>query len=284
MAGRTTADKERHMRIDISRQAASAGGQKSSVSYVSPLWLSSVCLLWLAATGAVPLSAQAQRPLPARAVALDLVCGAQAALAAPPQAIRILAGAEPRRALFSSGDAVLINAGTSQGLRAGQHFYVRRVVTDRFAAKTGDSKPFSIHTAGWVTIAETQADVSVATIAESCDGILEGDYLEPLVMSPAAPAGAAGEPDFARPARVILGDERRQLGSPGSLMVIDRGSDHGLRPGQRLTLFRETLNGRGPVMTLGEAVVASTQHETSMVRIGRTNEEVQVGDLIAIHR
>jgi hypothetical protein len=232
----------------------------------------------------LPLSAQMQRPLVTRAVALDLVCGAQAALVMPPQTIRVTGGAEPRKALFAAGDAILINAGTSQGLRAGQHFYVRRVVPDRFVLPAGDTRPFSIHTAGWLTIVETQAEVSVATVAENCDGILEGDYLEPLVLPPAPAAAAPGEADYARPARVILGGERRQLGTPGSLMVIDRGSDHGLRPGQRLTVFRETLNGRGPVLKLGEAVVVSTQHETSLMQIGDTRGEIQVGDLVAIHR
>lgn len=234
--------------------------------------------------GGVPLSAQAQRPLAARAVALELVCGAQASYVAPARTIRVEAGAEPRKALFAAGDAIIINAGSSQGLHAGQHFYVRRMVSDRLAVPAGDSRPFSIHTAGWVTIRETQAEVSVATISEACDGISLGDFLEPLVLPAAAAEMAAGEPDYARPARVILGDERRQLGSTGSLMVIDRGSDHGLRPGQRLTLFRETLNGRGPVMTLGYAVVASTQHETSMMRIGQTTGEIQLGDLVAIYR
>lgn len=233
--------------------------------------------------GSLPLSAQGRSPV-TRGVALDLICGPQAALVAPAQTIRVAGGIEPRKGLFSVGETILVNAGTSQGLRVGQHFYARRVVPDSFALRTVDVPPLSIHTAGWITIVEARADVSVATVTEACDGIGEGDYLEPLVLPPATGASAAGEPDFARPARVILGGERRSLGSLGSLMVIDRGSDHGLRPGQRLTLFRRSLDGAGPVVTIGEAVVASTQHESSMMRIGDTREEIKVGDLIAIHR
>jgi hypothetical protein len=238
----------------------------------------------LVLAGATPLWAQSGRSTVTRAAALDLLCGAQAAIAAPAQTMRVVCGVEPRKALFSRGEAIMINAGTAQGLSAGQRFYVRRIVPDRFMLQTTDAPPLSIHTAGWVTIVETQADASVATITEACDGIAEGDYLEPLVL-PAAPAALPpGEPDYAHPARVIFGDERRQLGTAGSLMVIDRGSDHGLRPGQRLTLFRRTLDASSPVMKIGDATVASTQHETSVMRIGETREEVQVGDLIAIHR
>ena len=238
----------------------------------------------LLVVGIAPVSAQSQRPIVSRGVALELVCGAQAAYVAPSQAIKVQGGAEPRKALFAAGETIIINAGTLQGIRNGQHFYVRRMVSDNLAVAAGESRPLSIHTAGWVTIREAQADVSLATITEACDGISTGDFLEPLVLTPAPAALTGGEPDYARPARVILGDERRQIGSEGSLMVIDRGSDHGLRAGQRLTLFRRTDDGRGPVMKLGEAVVASTQHETSLMRLGKTVSEIQVGDLIAIHR
>ena len=234
--------------------------------------------------GAVSLSAQSQRPLVSRGVALELICGAQASYVAPAPTMRVQAGTEPRKALFAAGETIIINAGTSQGIRAGQHFYVRRMVSDLLAVPAGDSRPFSIHTAGWVTIRETQADSSVAIVSEACDGISLDDFLEPLVLPAAAAEITTGEPDYARPAHVILGDERRQLGSTGSLMVIDRGSDHGLRPGQRLTLFRPATDGRGPVVKIGEAVVASTQHETSVMRIGQTTGEIQLGDLVAIYR
>ena len=273
MNGRTSAEKSDNMQHRI----------QHGVFAAFPLWGLGMAVA-LVVGGPLALSAQSQRPLIARGVALDLICGAQAALVMPPQTIRIAGGPEPSKALFAAGEAVLINAGTSQGLRTGQHFYIRRVVSDSFTGPIGDTRPFSIHTAGWLTIVETQAEVSVATISEACDGISEGDYLEPLVLPAAHEAQAPAEADYARPARVILGGERRQLGTQGSLMVIDRGSDHGLRPGQRLTLFRDTLKGRGPVLKLGEAVVASTQHETSLVRIGDTREEIQVGDLVAIHR
>ena len=78
---------------------------------------------------------------------------------------------EPRKALFAARDTIIINAGTSQGIRAGQHFYVRRLVSDLLAVPAGDARPFSIHTAGWLTIREAQADSSIAIVIEACDGI-----------------------------------------------------------------------------------------------------------------
>ncbi|MBA2303636.1 MAG: hypothetical protein H0W08_13495 [Acidobacteria bacterium] len=234
----------------------------------------------------VAAAAQERRPAATRTVPVDLLCGAQATLTLPARTIRIVgSGSERGKALFAPGDAVIINAGTAQGIQAGQRFYVRRVVEDRFTVRTTEKQPYSIHTAGWVTVVDAKADVATATVAEACDGILEGDYLEPLVLPAPPSAIAAGTPDFARPARVILGDDRRQLGAGGgSLMVIDRGSDHGLRAGQRLTLFRRTLDGDAPVVTIGDAIITSTQFETSLMRIEKSREAIQVGDLVAIHR
>ena len=232
----------------------------------------------------VGAAAQSQRPAETRAVPIDLVCGPTATLTPPSQSIRIVSGQERVKTLFAAGDAVIVNAGTAQGLRTGQHFFVRRLVEDRFAVRTTEKTPRSIHTAGWLTIVEAKEDTSIGRIAEACDGISTGDYLDPFVLTPAAAARDAGRPDFARPGRVILADERRQLGAGGgSLMVIDRGSDHGLRAGQRVTLFRVATDGSGQV-TIGEAYVASTQPETSLIRIEKSREAVHVGDLVAIHR
>lgn len=105
-----------------------------------------------------------------------------------------------------------------------------------------------------------------------------------VVLPPAAAEITTGDADFTRPAHVILGEERRQLGFEGSLMVIDRGANDGLRPGQRPTLFRPATAGHGPITKIGNAVVASTQPETATVQIGRTAGEVQLGDLVAVHR
>lgn len=240
-------------------------------------------LLLVTAAG-IQAQVQEQRPMASRAVPLDLVCGPRAALTQPAQTLRVLSGTERTKALFAPGDMIIINRGTSNGVRAGQMFYVRRVIEDRFVVKTTEAAPVSIHTAGWITVVEAQADVSVARVTEACDGVEVGDFLEPFVLPPAAGSVAAGEPDYARPAHVIMADDRRQLGGEGSLMIIDRGSDHGLRPGQRLTVYRHAVDHGGPIVKLGDAVVASTQAESSVMRIERSREAVQVGDLVAIHR
>jgi hypothetical protein len=232
--------------------------------------------------------AEAQRPVTATLTGLprDVACAASSPATRPVVSLTIAAGRETTKKLFGPGDAVIVSGGTAQGVRTGDEFFVRRVVADNFTAPVaGQKPPISVHTSGMLRIVEAQTDVSIATITYGCDGIGQGDYLERFEAPVMPPGTPAGTPDFARPGRLILGDDRRQIGGAGEFMVIDRGSDHGLRPGQRITIFRQTLpDGSGPVSTVGLATVYVVRAETAVVRIDQTNDAVYIGDFVAIHR
>jgi hypothetical protein len=250
----------------------------------SELMRTSLC----AAALAIPAVASAQMVnlprIAERDFGRELSCAADSPLIEPIMTKRIVAGSERGRTLFATGDAVIVNAGTAQGLQAGQQFYIRRVVSDRFSEPLPGFVPISVHTAGWLRIVDAQEDVSFATITQACDGAMVGDYLEEFVPATVSSDLPEGEPDYSQPAHLILGDERRQMGAAGSLMVMDRGSDHDLKAGQRVTLFQYTLGGAGPVVRVGTGTIAVLRKETSLVRIDTANQAVFVGDLVAIHR
>jgi hypothetical protein len=243
----------------------------------------SIRLAAAALAALVPALAAAQAPTVVRDSARELACGPQAALVEPVSPMRIIGGPEKGRTQFAAGDAVVINAGSAQGLKAGQEFFVRRAIKDRFVEGTADKAvPVSIRTAGWLAIVEVRADTSIAKITHACDSIAEGDYLEPFVLPVPAAAVPAGEPDFDNPGRIILGDERRQMGSAGQMMVLDRGSDHGVRAGQALTIFREDTAG-GTVQRVGSGTVVKVSPESSMFRIDKARDAIYVGDKVALH-
>ena len=81
-----------------------------------------------------------------------------------------------------------------------------------------------------------------------------------------------------------MADERRETGSAGMLMVMNRGTEQGVKAGQRLTIYRETLDGLGPIIDLGRATVLTAGPQTSLVRIDSSREALYVGDFVAIHR
>ena len=237
----------------------------------------------LVATGAPAL---AQQPDSATLTGLtrDAACAPASPLVRPSSALTIAAGREARKTLFGSGDAVVIRGGTAQGVKAGDEYFVRRSIADRFTEHQPGVYPISILTAGAVQIVEAQTDSSIGVVTYGCDGIMEGDYLE-RYERPVSPAATVGiSPDYAHPAHLILGAERRQVAGAGNFMVLDRGSDHGVRPGQQLTIFRRTLREGGPVANIGTATVFTVQAESSVIRIESSLDAVYVGDLVAIHR
>jgi hypothetical protein len=232
-----------------------------------------------------------QEQAPAKPVASgqdirEQISCAPISLPAPPVGgLRVLAGYVHGRIMFGPGEALIVNAGTSQGIQPGQRYFVRRHVRDAFTPAYLDFVPVSVHTAGWVTIVEAKENMAVATVTHACDGVIEGDYLEPYV-DPVVPTAATvgGAPDFEHPGRIVMADERRQTGYPGLLMLLNRGSDHGVRAGQAITIYRETLNGQGPILDVARATVLSVRPQTALVRIDSSREAVYIGDLAAIHR
>lgn len=240
----------------------------------------------VAAAASAQISITPPNSVVVRDVASELACAPQTTVDRPNTSLRITGGDQHGKALYGPGDALVLSGGTAQGLTVGQQYFVRRVVNDTFTTQTsGGARSLSIHTAGWVRIVDVSSNAAVAEIVYACDGMLQGDYLEPYVRpAVAAENASAGAPDFTNPGHVILGDERRQMGSAGSLMVLDRGSDHGIRAGVRVTFFRYATDTAGPILRSGEGTVMVVSPETSIVRIDTTRQAVYVGDLVAIHR
>jgi len=214
----------------------------------------------------------------------QIACAPMSLPAPPLGGMRVSGGYVHGRIMFGPGEAVIVNAGAKQGVQKGQMYYVRRHVRDNFTPASVDFTPVSIHTAGWVTIVDSKDDLSVATVTHACDGILDGDYLEPFTDPVVPPPALGGEPDYDHPARLVMADERLQTGSAGTLMLINRGTDHGVRAGQMLTIFRPTMNGAGPLLTVGQATILTARPQTSLVRIDASRDAVYIGDLAAIHR
>ena len=216
-------------------------------------------------------------------LARDLACAPSSPMVKPTPALVVVGGREHRKTLFGTGDALVIRGGAAQGVKAGDEYFIRRVVDDRYNEHQPGVYPVSISTAGTAQIVETQNDYSVALVTNGCDGVSDGDYLERYEAPATAVAPSGATPDYSQPARLILGAERRQIGGPGEFMILDRGSIHGIRPGQQLTIFRRTV-ADGPVANVGRATVFGLESESSVVRIDSSIDAVYVGDLVAIHR
>jgi hypothetical protein len=218
---------------------------------------------------------------------LDIACGPRAVNGLPTPGLTLLGSQQGTKGLIAPYHGLVINGGSNQGLKPGQEYYVRRVIPpmDRGYTKWQQGQPINIHTAGWVRVVRVEADRAVADSVYACDGYEIGDFLEPYTPPSADPTVIpGGEPDYENPGMVLFGDERRAMSAGTALMVINRGSDHGVKPGQQLTVYRRSLNGDGPIHSVARGTAISVSAETAMVRLDGARDAVYAGDLIALHR
>lgn len=191
---------------------------------------------------------------------------------------------DTKRQLYGNGDAVVVNVGTNLGVAIGQNLVVRR----RFRVGDRDVPlklaTFGEQAAALIQVVETSPESSTAVVVYLCGELYAGDLVESFDALPMVVTQETGVAQFDEPARIVFGEHGQVMGSPGRLMVIDKGLTWGARRGRQVTIFRRSLGGEGPVTSIGFAVIVAVNADTSTIRIDRAIEAVAVGDSVALHR
>jgi hypothetical protein len=178
--------------------------------------------------------------------------------------------------LYTTGTQVIVDGGTLNGLEVGQNLVVRRYFR---VQRLAGSDTTGEHSAGLVQIVSASERSSIAVVIYACNELRQGDFLAHFIPEPIRPPDPRGAPDYDGAARILFADEGQILGAPRRLMVIDRGSTHGVRVGQRVTLFRR--RGRGAPDVVGDAIVVATRIDSATIRVERVNDAIESGDLAA---
>ncbi len=232
------------------------------------------------AAGAAPVGAQEMPTGPQAREVEALACAPRAMKTAPVPLATVTGGVEPKKALFGTGERIIVGDIGSDGLVVGNLYYVRRVLAPT-EYDMGRQVWVNLHTLGWVRVDRIDGPHAMATIVYSCAATEAGDILAPFeVPTVPKPMADSGEPDFDNAATVLFGPERTTIAGQASLIVIDRGSDKGLQPGQMLTIFRREQPG-GPALVVGEAMVELVLPDTATVRVTKASQPVYRGDLVA---
>jgi hypothetical protein len=165
--------------------------------------------------------------------------------------------------LCLTGAELVIDGGLSNGLLVGRNLVVRRHYQVR---GTVSADVVAEHTAGLVQIVSASGGSAVAVVVYACDDLRKNDFLASFKPEPIREPEPPGAPAFYDAARILFADEGQTLGSPQRQMVIDRGSVHGVRAGQRFTLFRQP-GGRGAGAIkrrpAGDAVVVAVRSDSA---------------------
>lgn len=214
--------------------------------------------------------------------ALALACAPRGSYDAPDTKVAIGGSLTNAQGVYAPWHRLVVNAGSEDGLKAGADYYVRRIVPAREWHAKGEKPVYAIMTIGWVHIDEAQTHRAIASVLHECDGIGPGDYLEPFSL-PAVPTPLPpGEPDYSQAGHVLFGVERAMVGGAGSMFVIDRGSNQGIQPGQRVTIYRASEPGPNVIVARGTALLVGNDMTT--IRIQEMRDAVMSGDSVAPHK
>jgi hypothetical protein len=211
----------------------------------------------------------------------DSVCGPSKPAASTDSLGTVRSGRASRgNGLFAAGDELMIDAGPAASLEVGQNVVARR----SYRTSADPDGASGEHTAGLMQIVSVDRQTAAAVVVYACDELLPGDRLAPFTPEPLRTPEPAGMPAYDRAARIVLTDEGQMIGAPRRLMVIDQGTDNGVRVGQRLTLFRPSRpGGRGPAV-IGDAVVVAVRSDSATIRVQRSTDVIAMGDSAAPQR
>jgi hypothetical protein len=235
-----------------------------------------------------PLSAQrgpVAKPTGLPEEVLALACGPKVTFDVPDQSLRITGGQDSfARRVWAPGDLVTVNAGFENGIEVGQQYFVRRLQTQENQRPTRET-PGSIRTAGWIRIYATDPQMSLATVVHACDTIDSDDFLEPFVM-PVVPKPTAqiAKPQKENYGRIMIGQDFRRTFGKNDMFIVDRGSDHGVKPGDRFVIYRERHIDENFLYELGEAVAVEVHPELSTLKAIVSRDAFLAGDYVAIRR
>ena len=216
------------------------------------------------------------RPLPEHERAA--VCGPAKPDAVPESLGTITSRRRARQGeLYLEGSELVIDAGLDDGLLVGRNLVVRRHYHVH-AANGADM--LAEHSSGVVQIVAATAHSSVGLVIYACDAMRTGDFLASFKPEPVRDPDPIGAPAYYDAARILFADEGQSLGVPLRMMVIDRGAVHGVRVGQRFTLFRQPA-GADRRTQAGQAVVVSVRKDSATIRVERVTDAVAAGDWAA---
>ncbi len=214
-------------------------------------------------------------------------------------AFAIIANKREDRKYLGEGETVYVNAGTEQGVKAGDRFVVLKTTLRALPHPRDAKKKLGdvIQQTGVIRVVTVQAKSAVAVIERTLDTVEIGNRLVRFIEPASLPIKL--RTDITDPvqvasdaAMVIFARDNKQYTSTGDLIIIDRGAQDGLKVGDVLIAARTRTFALEPADEkrspsdstthyLGQALVVRTEAQSATCRVLRTNQELRVGDSLS---
>jgi hypothetical protein len=213
---------------------------------------------------------------------LALVCAPTSRYDMPDQSLRVTGGQDTgKRRSYFPGDFITISGGRENGIEPGQEYYVRRLQM-LANQKPSHATPANIRTTGWIKVYAVDDQLSLATVVHACDSIDVHDYLEPFVM-PVVPKVSTekAKPQRDNYGRILFAADYRLTLGKGDYFMVNRGSDHGVAPGDRFVIYRDKKMAENFLYDLGEAVAIDVKADSATLQAIVSRDAFMPGDYVA---
>ena len=145
---------------------------------------------------------------------------------------------------FITGDLMYLNGGLDRDLKVGDEFWLVTEQEEIFHPVTNKSLGSFYQYRGRASVLSVQDRTATVRITASCGDVPLGSALKPFEPIPIplarkTPAAVAGDPPSGKATGYIVRsiDGLVAIGSD-SVILVDLGADHGVQPGDFLTMFR----------------------------------------------
>jgi len=215
-------------------------------------------------------------------------------------AFRISGNQRSERSYLGEGETIYINGGTEQGIKQGDRFVILKTVATKLPSLRGGKKPMGdvLQQIGVVRVVTPMAKGSVGIIERCLDSVEIGDRLVHFTEPANIPLQLRTDTSDpvkmgSDPAMVVFARDARQDTSNGDQVIIDRGSNSGLKVGDVLLAARTKTFPVGEATRkkdqatettthfLGQVMVVRVEPSSATCRVLRSTEEIRMGDLIA---
>jgi hypothetical protein len=190
---------------------------------------------------------------------------------------------------FADRDVLYLNKGTNAGVKAGDVYSMHHASYEVKHPETGRGIGRKIETTGWGRIILAEENSSILQIEAACGDVHVGDYVKPLVkvsvplITRRAPADRLTPPSGKTQGAVVdIGDDSAIAGE-NQLVSINLGTEHGVAPGNVLTVYKVMYPSvPTPRNVLGEVVVVAVQDKTATARVLFSRDAIMNGDRVEV--
>ena len=190
---------------------------------------------------------------------------------------------------FAERDVLYLNKGTNAGVKAGDVYSIHHASYEVKHPETNRTIGRKIETTGWGRVILAEENSAILMVEAACNDIHAGDYLKPLVkvsvplIMRRAPADRVTPPSGKTQGAVVDIADDSAIAGDNQLLSINLGTEHGVAPGNILTVYKVMYPSMPtPRNVLGEVVVVAVQDKTATARVIYSRDAIMSGDRVEL--